>query len=347
VIVLSTDGIWFSHREEIWSVDTGKFHWTGDKRVWDFDSCTFELARTLRENKLRVVVRSKNDICSKYMGGKLVRLRYMLGFDVTRVSEPHSEPYTARRYDPDKKDGPKERWVFQLDDEYWIWQWAHEGGDIRSSAIHRLFERLKDEISNPSLTSHNIFEVDEESEGDALIPVIYQPAVDGLKNFVREVHCAELPSRPDGAREVEVSIMFNNEQLREHAIANELYELFRLFFWGRTIDIETFKILIPKDIGENSYVFERIYSGDAQLFVDDKHGDPPIAPERRIKYYLVNNNHPVVFVNTSNHAMAERDTNHRIWKWEYVPWVKNAPIRRGCKTRKEIDKEFKPFWKFW
>ena len=344
---MSSYEFWFSHVEEKWSVDKGKFSWTGEKQVWDFDSCTIGLARTLKENKLRVLVRSKYDRLSEYMGGKSVRLRYMLGFDVTRVSEPDSEPYTARKNDPEKREGPKERWVFQLDDDYWIWQWAQEGGDIRSSAIHRLFERLRDEISNPSLTSHNIFEVDVESKDGALIPVIYQPAVDALKNFVRELHCAELPSRPDGAREVEVSIMFNNEQLREHAIANELYERFRLWFWGRTIDIETFKILIPKDIGDNSYVFELIYSGDAQLNVDGKHGDPPIAPERRIKYYLVNNNHPVVFVNTSNHAMAEHDTNHRLWKWEYIPWVENAPIRLGSKTRKEIDKEFKPLWRFW
>ena len=141
--------------------------------------------------------------------------------------------------------------------------------------------------------------------------------------------------------------MFNNEQLREHSLANKLYERFRLFFWGRTIDIETFRVLVPDEDGDKRFVFESIYSGDAQLNADDEHGDPPPAPERSVKYYFVDHDHPIVFVNTSNHAMAEHDTNDRLWKWEYVPWVEDAPIRLGGKTREELDRTFRPFWKIW
>ena len=344
-MIMSREEFWFSHRENIWEVKNGKFSWTKEERVWDWDSCTFGLVRT-RNNEFRIVVHSENVIESKYMGKKPITLRYMLGFDIEQVSEPHTDSYTARKYKPEKTEGPKERWVFQLDDDYWIWRWAEKGGDLRSSPVYRLFERIREEISDPSLTSHNIFEVDVASKEDGIIPVVYQPSVDNLKNFVREIHCAELP-REDALQEIEVSIIFANEQLRQHAIFNKIYELYRWFAYGRTKDIETIKILVPREDDQKKFVFESIYSGDAEINVDDQHGDPPIAPERRVKYYFVNHRRPIVFVNTSNHAMAERDTNKRIWKWEYIPGIENAPIILGSKTREELDREYKPFWKIW
>jgi hypothetical protein len=72
---------------------------------------------------------------------------------------------------------------------------------------------------------------------------------------------------------------------------------------------------------------------------DSIHGDraPPPAPQHPIKYYFLAPNHPVVFINTSNHAMAQHDANDRIWKWEYVPRSTDAPIKLGSMTRKEIE----------
>jgi len=346
-MTLSSEEFWFSHREEKWIVDKGKFRWSGEKQIWDWDSCTIGLVRTVKDNKLRIIVRSETETFSEYMGNKNVTLRFMLGFDITRVSEPESELYISRKYKPEKTEGPKERWVFQLDDDYWVWQWAEKEGDLHTSSMYRLYERIRAETLNPSLTGHNIFDIDVKITGGKIIPVVYQPSVDALKNFVREIHCAELPLEKDALPEIEVSIMFNNEQLREHYLLNKVYERFRLLAYGRTFDLETFRILIPRELDEKKYVFESIYSDDAQLNVDNKHGDPPIAPERKIKYYFVNDSRPVVFVNTSNHAMAEHDTNERLWKWEYIPGTENAPIKLGSKTREEIDREFKPFWKIW
>jgi len=61
-----------------------------------------------------------------------------------------------------------------------------------------------------------------------------------------------------------------------------------------------------------------------------------------VEYFFMNGNHPVVFVNTANHALAGHDTNRRIWKWEYIPWLNgSAPIIFGNKTREEINSEFK------
>jgi hypothetical protein len=50
-------------------------------------------------------------------------------------------------------------------------------------------------------------------------------------------------------------------------------------------------------------------------------------------------------INTSNHAMAEHDANRTLWKWEYVPGVIDSPVCLGCKSREEIEAEFKPLEK--
>jgi len=343
---MPTKDMWFSHRENKYDVKQGKFNWTDKIEIWDWDHCNIGLAKSL-ENKLIVVVRSKTNKNSKYMGNKPVELRYMLGFELNKVSDPRSEIYIAwENRESHERAGPEERWVVQLNDNYWIWEWAKEDIDIGSSSISRFYQLIKEEISNPSIYSDNRFDVELKSPTDTIIPVIYQPAVDSLDNFVREVHCAQ-SKKADGSFEVEVTIIFNNEDLRKHAyggIANTLYESFRRLRHGRTLDIESFKILVRKDLDNNKFIFEKIYSDDYQLEHDSIHGDktPPSPPEHGIKYYFIDHNHPVVFINTSNHAMAEHDTNHQIWKWEYVPWMDNAPVKHGTMTRKEIEKQFKP-----
>ena len=111
---------------------------------------------------------------------------------------------------------------------------------------------------------------------------------------------------------------------------------------GRVMDLESFKILVKEDPTANRFTFEGIYSNNHEINADSIHGDkpPPAAPNHHIKYYFVDHKHPVVFVNTSNHAMAEHDTNPRIWKLEYVPWLEDAPVKLGGKSRDQVDKRF-------
>ncbi|OQB21954.1 MAG: hypothetical protein BWY13_01101 [Euryarchaeota archaeon ADurb.Bin190] len=47
-----------------------------------------------------------------------------------------------------------------------------------------------------------------------------------------------------------------------------------------------------------------------------------------------------MFINTSNHAMAEHDANRDLWKWEYLPGVMDSPVSLGSKSREKIDKEY-------
>jgi hypothetical protein len=337
---MDSDKVWFTVKEKKWKVGFfGKFSWTGKEELWDSDNCTINLARTLKDQFL-VVVRSSQTKYSSFMG-KEVSLRYMIGFELLgKPSEPKTEIYTARNNIPDRREGPKERWVLQLDDKHWIWQWSQQGKDLANSTIYRLYQEIVNELVHPSLSPDNIFcnaEVD--LEDNRVIPVIYQPSVDALKNFVREVHCSKGPSNPDGSYEIEVSILFNNERLRQHGILNSLYTVIRRLRYGRVMDLESFKILIDKEPESDRFTFAGIYSDKWDMNEDSIHGDktPPPAPQRPIKYYFENPKHPVVFVNTSNHAMAEIDNNDKIWKWEYVPWANDAPIKFGSRSRREIE----------
>ena len=176
-------------------------------------------------------------------------------------------------------------------------------------------------------------------DDERIIPAIYQPAIDSWKNFLREVHCHQ-----HGANELEVTLLFNNEELRKHALANRLYEWLRSVLWKRTIDVETFRIIMDKRVPEN-FRFEGIYSGESDIQEDDVHGAKPYlnenVPAHKIKYYFSNERHPIVFINTSNHAMSEHDTNHQLWKWEYTGWEKDTSIVTGKKSRKQIERSFR------
>lgn len=354
---MSAEEVWFSHKankhevRKKWLLFGKKFTLTEETEIWDWDNCTVGTARSL-DNKSIVVIRSKTSKNSTYMGNKPVVLRYMLGFEVSTVSEPQTELYTARKNRPGKEEGPGQRWFFHMkgtspDDEYWIWEWAKAGGDIKTSNIYKLYRSISEMLSSRTGNIDNIFDVDVESPSDGIVPVIYQPAIDSLKNFLREVHCAST-QLSNSDTEIEVTMIFENEQLRANSffgIINTVYEKYRMFRYGRIRDVESFKIIKRKNVEDNRFTFENIYSDNHQLEDDDVHGDKEDAPEHIIKYYFVNYNHPVVFINTSNHAMSEHDTNHHLWKWEYVPWLKGAPFKVGNKTRKEIDQQFKPFLK--
>jgi hypothetical protein len=174
-----------------------------------------------------------------------------------------------------------------------------------------------------------------------------------MKNFVREIHCIPVDNCKDASlndgRKFEVTIVFENEQLRKHKILNGIYERLRLFGYGRKRDIETFCILADQeekqDSNANGFNFINIYSGNSTLKEDSIHKDPPKSPPHAIRYFAgVHNdpkfNHPVVFINTSNHAMSEHDNNPQLWKWEYIPWLKDSGVICGQEKRKEIDNKY-------
>ena len=192
--------------------------------------------------------------------------------------------------------------------------------------IASLLLEIKQKMEN-STSSTNIIDPQYCEKDLKMIPVIYQPNIDAWKNILREIQVHPVNNGH------EVTLVFEDENLREHGVFDFIYRIYRFFKYGRTVDIETF------EIQDGQFDFRKIYSGDHTLFKDSIHETKKVG----IKYYFQDTNHPVVFVNTSNHALAEKDNNHDFWKREYVAWDKESPIIHGEKTRKNTEKPYKRF----
>ena len=373
----SSSLFWFSHNINRYEK---KFLKSSVKRtkeiiILDWDNCTISNVGKLENGKTRLVIRTNTNRNSHYMGNKPINLRYMLDIDVQQISDLYTEYYKVNipAKDPyPHKDIPKsitktqyKRHVFQLcgnrsehdklndgDYTYWIWEWAKKDVDIKLHNIYKLYNQLyyfNKEKNIPNIQSplqkNVIFDVQlTEKETDnniknTIVPIIYQPAFDSLQNFVREIHYAIIEKDI-----VEVSIIFENEQLRRFKYLNKIYEKYRRIIYGRIQDVETFRIHIDskQEKDYNKYcTFQKIYSNSYDITYDTIHGDP-FPVKRKIYYYFVDYCHPIVFINTSNHAMAQYDNNRDLWKWEYIPFIKSKkrPIKIGKKSRKEIDMEF-------
>lgn len=338
--------IWFSHREDRYDAELKEkqkeiqrhFRWSGKSQIWDWDNCTVSCIK-LSNKKTRIIIRSSKIASSEYQK-KQVKIRYMLGFDVdpSDVNEPVEEPYKANIDNLTEEKGPtKIRWVIKFRNDYSIWQWKDEENTKETSEVYKIFKDIS--LTQEQLSLDNLFKVDLEDKDDGIniIPVVYQPAIDSWKNFLREVHYRRLNDS-----RYEVTLIFNGEELRKHALLNPLYRWYRSWRYSRTVDVETFNILLRDETPEvfdfSPEGYNPIYSGEKTVENDDVHIDKAGVT---IKYYFVNPRHPIIFVNTANHAMAEHDTNHRIWKWEYVGWGKGSPIVFGHKSRKQIERSFK------
>ena len=348
---------WFSHEINIYekkSLKKSVKRKQRNKIILDWDNCTVNLVGRMANGKTRLVLRTRTNRNSSYMGGKPIRLRFMLGIDISNISEIRTKRYqlskSAKHSPKSIAKKPHERYVFQLDDRYWIWEWAKKGTDIKSTNIYKLYSQLHSIIKETdidddikSLQGNDIFDVDIKEKDNEfkykVVPIIYQPAFDSLSNFVREVHCALIEKN-----RIEVSIIFENEQLRRYKFLNYIYEKYRHLRYGRVKDIETFRIHIDSQtMNDNKkyFTFENIYSNGHDITYDTIHGNPS-PPERKVKYYFIDYYHPIVFINTSNHAMSESDNNHDLWKWEYIPFIESRkrPFKFGTKSRQDIDTEF-------
>ena len=168
-----------------------------------------------------------------------------------------------------------------------------------------------------------------------VVPVIYQSSNDSWKNFLRQIHCND-----KGNNQYEISLLFNNENLRKNKWLNGIYRIIRRILYKRLDDVETFMINMEND--KPIFNFPGIYSGTDHLEYDSTHNDKGWffreIPNRNIKYYYSDNKHPIIFINTANHAMAEHDNNPDLWKWEYAGWELNSSIILGEKSREDIEK---------
>lgn len=344
--------VWFSHKEYRYDAQLKNnqrvFTWSNNPETWDWSNCTVS-STNMPEGRVRVIIRSTHMLYSRYMK-KDVMIRYMYGFDIREIPELHLDVYgePPPKNIPNKHYGPqKQRWVLHLrkDDkdnkdnkDCWIWEWA-DGRKKENTSVYKIYQMLKRKKENPDLKRQEIFHIPILTNDD-IIPVVYQPVIDSWKNFVREIHCHKLDDKDD----YEVTIIMNGEQLRKHKIFEWIYRPFRKEIYHRLQDVETFRIFSKHNEPQN-FMFSAIYSNENNIQDDDIHGDRPWffgkIPIHKIKYCFSNKKHPIVFINTSNHAMAEHDTNHNLWKWEYVAWDPNSPVILGTKSRQEVEESYR------
>jgi len=338
--------VWFSYKERVYNshkwiakiFSKRRFDWSEELQVWDYKNCTVAAVK-IAENKLRVIIRSEKVIYSNFRK-RDVKLKYMLGFDLDKeIPKPITEDYhqPPEHNSKHKEYGPsRPRWAIKLDDKHWLWQWA-ENGLIEDSNIYNIYLMLKNKQSEV-YTESSIFNTIGQTE-ISVLPVIYQPAIDSWKNFLREINCFKISEN-----EYEVTLIFNDESLRANAFFDSIYRWMRSRIYKRLEDVETFRILLNDNEPEN-FIFEGIYSAKYTLEHDTVHEDKRTpsgkVPKRKIKHYFGNKKSPIVFINTSNHAMAESDNNHELWKWEYLAWDENSPVLFGKKSRSQIEDSFR------
>jgi hypothetical protein len=339
--------IWFSHKENRYDIELKifqkkYFYWTKKSQIWDWNNCTVTCIRK-SEKELRIIIRSSKIVNSEYRK-KDVKVKYMLGFDVKvgDIECPIIEEYREPLGNKEKKYGQlRQRWALKLNKNYCIWQWAlnEKKHMIETSEIYKIYNEMIKTLSEPisNINNDRLFLIEDIPKDNRIIPVIYQAAIDSWKNFVREVHCHKINDN-----EYEITILFENEHLRKHGKLDIIYRLFRYLIYRRITDIESFKILIDKG-KPIKFQFKGIFSNGHNIQDDNIHGDKPMdgkVPIHGIKYYFNDERHPIVFINTANHAMSFHDTNHKIWKWEYIPWEKDSAIVYDEKPRSQVDR----FW---
>jgi hypothetical protein len=334
---------WFSQEEPNWNSiirDGRKVFEQNGYKLHDWQNCSVSAFSTDSGN-VRVNVRRRNIQYSMYMK-RNIEIKFLYGFEISSIEEPVAEKYDQSSWR--NHDGQEFRWVIHLKKEgnqhrdrrdCSIWQWASQG-DIRQSDIFRLFRDIEMKLKSPNyINLDDVDDNDDTEANDQVIPVIVQPSTDGWKNFVRQVHSTKLDDFED-----EFTLVFNDEHLRKHGILESFYRFLRPFLYGRLTDLESFRVILEGNDASH-FVFSGIYSGKSDITEDSVHGDREWflrkAPRRRVKYYYANRKHPIVFMNTANHAMAEEDNNTTLWKWEFVPWEADSPIVYGNKSRKQIE----------
>jgi len=333
---------WFSQEEPILNPiirDSRKVLELKEYKLKDWQNCSVSAFAT-DSGKVRVNVRNKNIQYSRYMK-RNIEIKFLYSFDISSIEPPVMEKYIQPNWE--RNDGGEFRWVIHLKKEgnqlrdrmdCSIWQWASQK-DIKQSNIFNLFLDIQKKLKSSDPITNIDYVHTEGEANDKVIPVIVQPSFDGWKNFVRQVHCAKIHGS-----EYEFTVVFNDEYQRKHGTLESSYRFLRPLLYGRLPDLKSFRVII-EDNSASYFVFPGIYSGKSGITEDSVHGDREWflrkAPRRSVKYHYSNRRHPIVFINTADHAMAEEDSNETLWKWEFMPWETDSPIVYGNKSRSDIE----------
>ena len=301
----------FSYRQEIYDEkkESRRYYlaWRNEEKVWNYKDCKITVIG-MSNDRARVIVRRKKSGYSTFMESDF-EVNLMMGFIALNVRKEEVNHKNVLVFEIEQSNDRAHR---DLKDVR-IWSdYEHETED--------LYNKILQKRNNESTSK--IIESDYLERNNSMVPVIYQPKIDAWENFLREIHVHE-----EDDKSFQITLVFQDEILRRHGILDGIYRYIRLLRYKRTVDIETFYFK------NNQFFFDDIYSGKSNLFEDTIHEKTEVPA----KYFFQDKNHPVIFVNTSNHALAPHDNNHDLWKWEYVPWSNKIPIKLGTKTRQEAE----------
>lgn len=284
--------------------------WTNDEKTWNYKNCTATVISN--EDGVHIVIRRERDVEYRYKNPNYV-LSLMMGFTATDVQPKYSESNYELIFT-----------IKQSQDRY-----HRDLKNVKLAGkkqdIGNLYDIIQEKIKKPKETN-NIIAPEYKRKNPEMLPAIYQPRVDAWNNSLLEINVNK------NNESYNVILAFQGEVIRKFILFDPFYKIYRFFRYRRTVDIETF------EIRKDKFYFKNIYSGINTLF-DSTHNEA----ETGIKYYFSDDNHPVIFINTSNHAMAPHDNNHDFWKWEYVPWSETTPLICGEKTKKQTEKSYRRF----
>ncbi|MGI9565682.1 MAG: hypothetical protein ACR2LL_01550 [Nitrosopumilus sp.] len=305
----------FSYIQEIYDEEKNSkryyLSWRNQEKTWHYNKCSVKVIG-MSKDRARVIVRRRKFGYSKFMDSDF-EVNLMMGFVVLNVQKKDTEGHkNVLVFEVEQSNDKSHRDLKNVQ----IWSdYEHETEDLYNAILQQKNNEVKS----------NVIESDYLERNNSTVPVVYQPKIDAWENFLREIHVHK-----EADNSFQITLVFQDELLRKHGILDGIYRYIRLLRYKRTVDIETFSF---KD---NRFFFEDIYSGESNLFEDTIHNQREIDA----KYFFQDNNHPVVFVNTSNHALAPHDNNHDLWKWEYVPWSSKIPIKLGNNTREETEQKY-------
>ncbi|MCJ8306059.1 MAG: hypothetical protein MJK05_03355 [Nitrosopumilus sp.] len=277
--------------------------WTNKEETWNYKDCSITVLG--HKDGVHIVLRRERSGKSKLKKSNYI-LKLMMGFTAIDVQKNYTDSKYELKFIIQQTLDKNHR---DLKD---VKIWSSDKDSIEN--LHQTIQEKMKTTQTGNIIAPN------SKTNTELIPVIYQPRIDAWKNFLREINV----HKKDNV--YEVTLAFEGEVLRKFFLVDIFYKIYRFFKYKRTRDIETF------EIRENQFYFENIYSDNDTLFDDSTH-NKKIIP---IKYYFSNNNHPIIFINTSNHAMAPHDNNHDFWKWEYIPWSDTTPIECGEKPKRKL-----------
>lgn len=341
-------------REEfsnIWFSFTGSIR--KDLKPWHWKNCRISFEKNSNDTIRFMVKRTKNiflenntklrwDKKKSNTNPKLNRynLHYVIHFDVKVSLLPNlvqDEIIEEQLYGKKAIGEKRDCWVLNLGSQHKIWLWKDDN-DKAKNIMTKILESIKlksIEVRGSNQHFRAIgFEKKQITLSGSIQPVIYHPARDlrgeRIRNYIQEIHLA--PSVNND--KILVTIVYNDERLRENAWLDWTYRIFRKFRHGRTFDVESFSIVLEDGL-PTKFDFADIYSKNDKLENDSTHYNKCAI---NIDHFFSNQRRrPIIFINTSNHAMAGIDANDNKWKIEYRIWEKECPIYFGANTRCEIE----------